>query len=320
MKKRTTQLKELFLGNKIFVMPGIVDAYEAKIVEASGFKACYMSGSRTSAARGYPDAGFLTMNEMVENAHYIAEAINVPLLSDADTGYGNALNVRRTIQEFISAGAAGVHLEDQVSPKRCGYMPGKQVIELEEAAGKIRAAVDVRNELDPDFVIIARTDARGAVGGTLDDAIHRSEVYRQVGADVIWIEGLSSIDELKYVIERVQKPYLLLPEGIPLEEQPSEEELENMGIICLLYPGMLFKLTTPLLWEYLHDINARGSIAQKEWEEWIKNLPRKYPPAPSFFQIAGMPNVKVLEGKYLSPKELDKYSKSLGISWGKEQM
>jgi len=320
LKKKTTQMRELFLGNKLFVLPGIVDAYEAKIVQAAGFKACYMSGGRTSAARGYPDAGFLTMNEMVANAHYIADALDIPLLSDADTGYGNALNTLRTIKEFVAAGVAAVHIEDQVSPKRCGYMPGKQVIEAEEAVGKIKAAADARDDTDPDFVIIARTDALGAVGGTLDDAIKRVEAYRKAGADVSWIEGMKSTDELKYVMERVERPFLLIPVGIPEDELPSDNELEKMGIICTLYPGMLFELTTPLLWEYLHDVNARGLTAQKEWRKWQKSLPRKYPEAPSFFQIAGMPNVKMLEEKYLSAKDLDKYTKSTGIGFGKDQM
>jgi len=313
MKRKTTRLKELFSSKEIFVLAGVVDAYEARIVEASGFKACYMSGGRTSASRGYPDAGFITMNEMVSNAHYIATALDVPLLSDADTGYGNALSVRRTVQEFIQAGVAGIHLEDQISPKRCGYMPGKQVIEMEEAVGKYRAAVDARNELDPDFVIIARTDALGSVGGTLDDAVRRSEAYRKTGTDVSWVEGIKSMEELRFIVERVEKPFLLIPVGIPIEERPTEEEMERMGISCALYPGMLFELTTPLLWEYLHDVNNRGLAAQKEWKQWLENLPRKYPPAPNFFQISGFPKVKEWEEKYLSAGELEKYLKSTGI-------
>jgi 2-methylisocitrate lyase-like PEP mutase family enzyme len=318
--KKTTRFRELFSKPKLFSMPGIVDAYEAKIVEACGFNACYMSGGRTSASRGYPDAGFLTMTEMVANAHYIATAIDIPVLADADTGYGNALNVRRTVQEFISSGVAAIHLEDQVFPKRCGYMPGKQVIEMEEAIGKIRAAVDVRNEMDPDFTIIARTDAAGAVGGSLEEALRRTEAYRKAGADVSWIEGMKSLKELTYVMQRVAKPFLLIPVGIPWEELPPEEELEKLGVNCALYPGMLFEMTTPILWEFLHDVNNRGIAAQKEWQKWLKDIPRKYPPSPTMWQIIGMSKVKSWEEKYLAAKELDKYTKSTGIGWGKEQM
>ncbi|MFH1650653.1 MAG: isocitrate lyase/PEP mutase family protein [Chloroflexota bacterium] len=317
MTLKTKRLRELFFSKEIFILPGVVDAYEAKICEAAGFNACYMSGGRTSAARGYPDAGFITMNEMVANAHYIATALGIPILSDADTGYGNALAVRRTVQEFISAGVGGIHLEDQVSPKRCGYMPGKQVVEMEEVVGKLRAAVDVRNELDPDFLIIARTDALGAVGGTADEAIRRAAAYRKVGADVSFLEGVKDAEELRYVTSRVEGPILFIPGGLPEDERPTEEELQKMGVSCALYPGVITDLTTPLLWEYLHDVCARKGAAHKEWLQWLRGLPRKYPAAPSFFQISGFAQVKEWEEKYLSAGEMEKYQKSTGIAYGK---
>lgn len=321
MKKKTTQLRELVFSPEILVLPGTADCCEAKLVEAAGFRACYMSGGRTSDARGYPDVGFLTMNEMIANAHYIATAIEVPLLSDADTGYGNALSVRRAVQEFITAGVAGIHIEDQVFPKRCGYMPGKEVIAMEEAVGKYRAAVEVRNELDPDFVIFARTDALGAVDGTIDDAVRRAEAYRKTGVDVSWVEGAKSMEELRFIVERVEPPLLVLPMGIPLEERPSDEEMEKMGIAVSLYPGMINLLTVPILWEYLHDMKARGLAAEKEWFQWLANIPRKYPPLSisGMFQVWGYPKAREWEEKYLTEKELEKYMKSTGIAFGKEQ-
>lgn len=309
MKNKTKKIRELFFGKHFFVLPGVADAFETKMVEACGFKVCHMSGGRVSPAFGYPNAGLLTMNEMVTNAHYIAEATDIPLLSDADTGYGNALNIIRTIREFIYAGVAAVHIEDQVSPKRCGHMPGKQLIELEEVVGKIRAAVDTRNEVDPDFVIVARTDTLGSADGTPDEALRRAEAYHEAGADVSWISGIKSVNELRYIVERVPKPFLLMPIGIPLEQRPSESELESMGVICMLYQNILPEFTTPLLWEFLHDVNARGQQALKEWKQWLERLPRKYPAAPSIFEIIGMPNVKALEEKYLPAEELDKYKK-----------
>ena len=319
MTKKTSQLRQLYTSKEIFVLPGVVNAFEAKIVQAAGFKACYMSGGRTSSAYGYPDVGFTTMTEIVTNARYIAAAIDLPLLSDADTGYGNALNVRRTVQEFIRAGVAGIHMEDQVFPKRCGYMPGKQVIEMEEAVRKFHAAVDARNELDPDFVLVARTDALGAVGGTLDEAVRRAEAYRKVGTDVTYIEGVHSMEQVRFIIERVEKPIMLITAGIPLEEGPSEEEMERMGIACVFYPGIIVELITPLLWEYLHDVNARGVTALREWHQWWGNFPRKYPPAPPFFKIDGFMKVKEWEEKYLSEKEMEKYLKSTGIAFGESQ-
>ena len=317
MKKKTTLLRELFFGDKTFVLPGVCDAYEAKICQAAGFKACYMSGGRTSAAKGYPDAGFLTMSEMVENAHYVANSLDIPVLSDCDTGYGNALNVRRAVQEFIIAGVGGVHIEDQVTPKRCGFMPGKQIIEIEEAIGKLRAAVDVRNELDPDFIIIARTDAMGAVGGSPDEAVRRADAYRKANTDVTFIEGIKSMKELRFVVERVEKPILIIPEAIPLDERPTEDELQKLGIVGSLNPGLLQNFVTPLIWEFLHDVNARGMVAQKEWIKWVNNLPRKFAPAPSFFTINGFPKVKEWEEKYLGSEAMEKYKKSTGIAYGK---
>lgn len=317
-KKKTTRLRELFFGDKTFVLPGVCDGYEAKIVQGAGFKACYMSGGRTSAAHGHPDAGLLTMNEMVANAHNIALAIDIPLLSDCDTGYGNALNVRRAVREFIMAGVAGVHIEDQVTPKRCGFMPGKQIIGMEEAVGKLRAAVDIRNELDPDFIVMARTDSLGAVDGSVDEAVRRAEAYRKAGTDVTFVEGIKSMEELRFITERVEKPLMIIPEAIPMDERPTTEELEKLGVVGALNPPLIQDFVTTLLWEYLHDVNARGLAAQKEWAAWIDKLPRKYPVDPGFWTISGFADVKKLEEKYLNPKEMDKYQKSTGMAWGKD--
>ena len=317
MKKKTTQLRELFFGTKTFVLPGICDGYEAKIVEASGFKACYMSGGRTSAAHGYPDAGLLTMNEMVANAHNIALTLDIPLLSDGDTGYGNALNVRRAVREFIMAGVAGIHIEDQVTPKRCGFMPGKQVIDMEEAVGKLRAAVDIRNDIDPDFIVMARTDSLGAVDGGLDEAVKRAEAYRKAGTDVAFVEGIKTVEELRFIAERVEKPLMIIPAAIPIHERPNEAELEQLGVIAALKPPLIQDFVTNLLWEFLHDVNERGLEAEKDWEGWWKSFPRKYSAAPSFWTICGFPGIKKLEENYLTAKEMDKYRKSTGMAWGK---
>jgi 2,3-dimethylmalate lyase len=318
MKKKTTQLRELFFGNKTFMLPGVCDGYEAKIVQAAGFKACYMSGGRTSAAKGFPDAGLLTMNEMVANAHFIAMTLDIPLLSDCDTGYGNALNVRRAVQEYIMAGVAGVHIEDQVTPKRCGFMPGKQVIGIEEAVGKLRAAVDIRNEIDPDFIVMARTDSLGAVDGSLDEAVRRAEAYRKAGTDVTFVEGIKSAKELQFIAERVEKPLMIIPVAIPVEERPTEKELEELGIVGALNPPVIQDFMTSLLWEMLHDISDRGLVAYNDWNKWLDDFPRKYPKAPSFWTISGFSKIKELEERYLTSGEIEKYQKSTGMAWGKD--
>ena len=191
--KKTTKLQELFHRGQIFVIAGGGCALHARIAEQAGFECAYMSGAMTSATiLGIPDAGLITATEMVENAGRMAAAISIPLISDSDQGFGNAINVRRTVQSFIRAGVAGIHIEDQPFPKRCGFVKGKEVISLEEALGKYRAAVDARNELDPDFVIIARCDARGASGGSLEETIERLRAYKLVGVDVLYAEALTT--------------------------------------------------------------------------------------------------------------------------------
>jgi isocitrate lyase len=167
---------------------GIYTPLDAQIAERVGLKAIYMSGYSVALANGWPDMGFLTMTEVARTAAMIAAAVQVPVIADADDGYGNALTTMRTVQEFIRSGVAGIHLEDQRFPKRCGHIAGKTVVSREEAVGKFRAAVDVRNRLDPDFVIIARTDAYGAVGGSLEEAIWRGRAYADAGADLVWCE------------------------------------------------------------------------------------------------------------------------------------
>ncbi len=164
--RRTARLRELLRSGKTLFVPGCYNALSARILEHVGFQAVYMTGYGTSLSLlGLPDAGLATMTEMHLNARYIANAVGVPVIADADNGYGNAINVMRTVREYIGTGVAGIHIEDQAIPKRCGHVAGRRVIPLEEAVGKYRAADAVRRELDPDFVLIARTDARGAHGG-----------------------------------------------------------------------------------------------------------------------------------------------------------
>src|SRR5258706_2019385 len=167
--RTTTRLRQLLNARRTIVAPGCYNALSAKILDTVGFPALYMTGYGTSLSLlGMPDAGLATMTEMHLNARYIANAVKVPVIADADNGYGNAINVIRTVREYVQTGVAAIHLEDQIIPKRCGHVAGRRVIPLEEAVGKYRAADAVRRDLDPDFVLIARTDARGAHRGSLD--------------------------------------------------------------------------------------------------------------------------------------------------------
>ena len=186
--KTTSRLRQALDSGDMVVAPFVLNALHAKIAESVGFQAVYMTGAGTAAERGFPDVGLLTMTEMVANAKYIANAIDIPVICDADTGYGNPLNVQRTVREYEAAGVAAIHLEDQLFPKKCGFFEGKQVIPVGEAVQKIHAALDART--DPDFVIIARCDAYAVTGW--EDTIERCNAYIEAGADLVFVDGIKS--------------------------------------------------------------------------------------------------------------------------------
>src|SRR6516165_9252418 len=199
MVETTQQLRKLLDGPGMLVAPFVYDCLQAKIAERIGFQAVYMTGFGTAAARGFPDLGLLTMSEMVENVRTIARSVQIPLICDADTGYGNPINVWRTVREYERAGAAALHIEDQVWPKRCGFLTGKQVIAMEEMVAKVRAACDARR--DPNLVIIARSDALQPHGW--DETERRARAYRAAGADLIFLDGIKSRDELETYAKRL---------------------------------------------------------------------------------------------------------------------
>ncbi len=226
----TVQLREMLMGSEMVLAPFVYDGLQAKIAKSTGFKAVYMTGFGTAAARGYPDLGLITMTEMVQNVRAISHAVDLPVICDADTGYGNPVNVWRTVREYEEAGAAALHIEDQVFPKRCGFLAGKQVIAMEEMVPKVRAACDARR--DSNFVIIARTDAL-AVNGW-DDVTKRARAYRGAGADLIFVDGIRTIDDLKrYVTELGDLPLLYNGSLLPVSE------LARYGFKVTIHTGTL---------------------------------------------------------------------------------
>ena len=199
------RLHELVERKQGLVVPGAYDCVSARLVERAGFQAVYMTGYGPSASRlGLPDLGFAGLCEMADHARNMASAVSIPLIADADTGYGNALNVRRTVRMYETAGVAALHLEDQMLPKRCGHLAGKQVVPLEEFAQKIRAAVEART--DPDLLVIARTDAIGVTG--FDDALRRGEAAVQAGADILFVEAPTSEQQIETVAKTFDTPLL----------------------------------------------------------------------------------------------------------------
>ncbi len=187
------------MAKDMVVAPFVYDGFTALIAEGQGAEAVYMTGHGTSAQIGLPDVGLASMAEMVANLGYIAEAVDIPVIADADTGYGNAINAQRTVREYETAGAAAMHIEDQVFPKKCGFFEGKRCVPMAEHVQKIKAALDAR--ADPDLVIIARTDAVAPNGW--EDAIRRAEAYREAGADVVFVDGIKTVDDLDIYTRRL---------------------------------------------------------------------------------------------------------------------
>ena len=242
--------------SKPLVMPGVYDAIGAKIVEKVGFEAMFQTGYGTSATLfGMPDYGFISSTETVDNARRICHAVSTPVIVDADTGYGNALSVWKLVQELEEVGASGIFLEDQRWPKRCGHMQGKEVIQKDEYAEKLQAALDARS--NKDFIIVARTDARAIEG--LDNAIERGLYYKKIGADAIFIEAPKTIKEMKIIGESINAP--LVANMIEGGATPiiSKSKLHKMGFKIVLYPlSVLFSNTYSTL-KLLQELKKSGT-------------------------------------------------------------
>ena len=248
--RTTTRLRELLSGERMLLAPFTYDGFTARIAQEAGFDAVYMSGFATSMSRGLPDVGLLTQTEMVQNAASIASVVDVPVVADADTGYGNAINVHRTIREYERAGVAGVHVEDQVAPKKCGFFEGKQVIDMDEAAAKIRAAVEARS--DDDFVVIARTDAL-AVNGW-DDVERRCRAFADAGADLVFVDGIRTSGDLQEFARRLGD----LPRMYNGELPP--DEVEALGFRFQIHRGPIFSLY-PIIKEMMVELRQNGRIS-----------------------------------------------------------
>jgi methylisocitrate lyase len=247
------RLREAWTARPIMV-PGVFNALVARMAERLGFAAVYLSGAALSASAGLPDVGLLTLTEFVEAARTIAQATRLPLLCDADTGFGEALNVERTVRLFESAGAAGIHLEDQQLPKRCGHLSGKTLVEPEVMAAKIRAAVAART--DPDFVIIARTDARGVTG--YDDALRRARVYLEAGADGIFPEALENADEFAAFAQAVKAPLLANMTEFGRSPNLDFAVLAVLGYRMVLYPLTALRVALRAAQQTLAELQEHG--------------------------------------------------------------
>ena len=270
--KTATRLRQLIRQPEMVVAPGAYDGITARLIEQAGFSVVYMTGAGTSVARGFPDFGLLSMSEMIDNAAVIARTVDIPVISDADTGYGNELNVTRAVREFEARGIAGIHIEDQVSPKRCGHLDGKQIIVQGEFISKIKAAVAARR--DPDFLIIARTDARAVAG--FDEAISRANAAMAAGADMAFVEAVQTTEELALVPKRVNGPCLL--NVVPAGKTPrvSMQEAQALGYRLAILPALLLNAVMAAGDQALRVLKETGVPSGGAKEESVVDTFRRF--------------------------------------------
>ncbi len=286
--KKTSKFKELINHNGILIMPGGYDAMSARLIEETGFQAMLATGAGISNSQlGIADVGLTTMTEVVQQVTKMADVTKIPILADMDTGYGNALNVIRTVREFERSGAAGIQIEDQVAPKKCGHFSGKGVISKQEMVHKIKAIVDTRQ--DPDLVIVARTDARAIHG--LDDALDRAHAYAEAGADVIFVEAPQSAEEL----ERIPKELKGIPQMANMVEGGltplfSAHELEQMGYKIMICANTALRAAVKGIQSVLEILYKEGSQAN------LQHLICTWEVRQQLFKLH---EIKQLEDKYL---------------------
>lgn len=281
---------------KILVAPGAHDVLTAKIIEKVGFEAVYMTGYGTTASvLGCPDVGLITFPEMVERARNIVNAVNVPVIADADTGYGNAVNVMRTVRAYEQAGIAVIQLEDQVAPKKCGHMLGREIISAEEMVGKIRAACDARSSKD-NILIMARTDARTNFG--IEEALKRGHMYEEAGADILFIESVENEEEMKRVTSSFKVPVLanMLEHG--RTPYLTYQELEKIGYDLVIYCLTSTYAMAKNMFDIMEELKTKGSAKESL-------AAGRLLPFDEFNKLIGLPEIRRVEKEYHSGRNVD---------------
>jgi 2-methylisocitrate lyase-like PEP mutase family enzyme len=302
------RFREMLRGGETYVQPGVFNAQSAQIAEKAGFQTIGVSGYSLSATMiGKPDVGLTTMTEVVQMTGYVCDAVDIPVLADADTGYGNAINAMRTVEQLIKAGVGGLFMEDQVAPKRCGHVSGKQIIPLEEAVGKYRAAVKVRDDMDADVVLIARCDARGVAGGSVDEVIRRGKAYMGAGMDVFFPEGLLTREEMEHVAREVKAPLLYNRTGV--SPNLSLAELNGLGVFIVANAGGALRAASRAVWDYLHEFARDDAQLEARLQRELKDHP-----VGDFHAFVGFPAIRKLEEEFLPPEVLlRRYDGSIGF-------
>jgi len=269
---QASRLRRLLRQDGMVVAPGAYDCITARLIEQGGFAAVYMTGAGTAASLGYPDFGLVTMSEMVANARRIAGAVDVPVLADADTGYGNELNVFRTVREFERSGVSGIHIEDQQFPKKCGHLEGKEIVSREDYLAKIRAAVAARS--NQDFTIIARTDARAVAG--FDEAVARANAALAAGADMAFVEAPQTLEEVAAVPRLVDGHCLLNVVRGGKTPDLDLREAEAMGYKLAIVPGLLIQSVVGICDQMLADLRSTGRHPRPPKEITVSEMFRRF--------------------------------------------
>ena len=289
--RTTTRLRELLAAPGIIPAPGAYDCLSAAIIERSGFPAVYMTGAGTSISRvGYPDIGLATMSEMAANAAAIANTVSAPVIADADTGYGDVLQVRRTVREYERAGVAAIHIEDQESPKRCGHLDDKRVVPVEEMVRKLHAALDARQ--DDDFAIIARCDALAVTGW--DDALRRCEAYVEAGADVLFLEAIQTREQAAYVTSQFDAPVLY--NFVETGKSPllPTSELEELGFKLVIFPISAMLAAMKTMSDLMRELRDTGTTAHAVADRMVTIR--------ECFDTMGLSDMLALDASYAGPQ------------------
>lgn len=283
--KKTTRFKELILAPEILLIPAVPDAYTARLAQAAGFDAIARGGITGIEILGQPDVDLETLTELADWTQKIADVVDIPVFADGDTGHGNVTNVVRTVQLFERAGAGGMFIEDQVSPKRCGHTAGKQVIEIAEMAAKLKAATDAR--IDPDFMIMARVDAI-AVNG-LEDAIRRGHIFREAGADMLLIEAPEHVDDMKRIVREIDAPHMV--EIVLGGKTPvlTPEQLQDIGYSSVVYPAAVAQVLAKTAETFLAALKANPDL--KAFADIQMDFGE-------YFSKAGLDEVRAKEARY----------------------
>lgn len=309
MSEQSKAFRQALNRTELLVIPGGFSPLHARACQAAGYEAFFMSGSQVAAYLfGLPDVGILSMRDMVEAVRRLANGCTLPIFADADTGYGNAVNVRYTVQEYVKAGAAGLHIEDQEFPKRSGTKAGRRCIPADEAVGKYRAAVDAARELDPDFVVCARCDLIGAEGGSFEAAVERCIRYKhEAGVDLIWLNTVPDRAQVQEALGRIPRPAMVTYGGPA--PQPTLEEWQAWGAAAAIFPAMTTAPGLQYIWDYLRDFRERGMAAAADHQARARASRWG---VVGFGELVNEAAVRALEERYVPAEQRRDYQGTFG--------